>query len=285
MVLEEINSYKDSPAELIFDEFEEYAYSGHPLAHNILGNKKNVKSFTSEKLRTFMASHYTTDRMVVSIVGGVDFKRVVKLCERYFGEIETHTSANTKREKPTFRIFDTTLHRHTHQMHAMIGCEAYNLYDERKVAFTLLNNIVGGPAMNSRLNVAIREKYGFCYSVESQYTLFCDSGLFYIYAGIEPEAKERFVELAQSELKRFCTTRLSTTQLHSAKQQYIGQMTINNEQALNEMQSIGKSCLNFDHVDSIDDMRRDIESITSDDILHIANELFTEDRMSHLFYQ
>ena len=284
VVLEEINSYKDTPADLIYDDFEEYIFSGHPLAHNILGTKKNVKAFNTDSIRGFLRRNYTTNRMVISIVGNADFKHVVRLCERYFGDYESRGSAADRSEAPRYQNFNATLKRRTHQMHIMVGCPAVNTYDERKVAFSLLNNIIGGPAMNSRLNVAIREKYGFCYTIESQYTPFSDAGLFYIYAGIDAEAHDKYMELVRKELFRFRETLLSGTQLHAAQQQYIGQMAINNELALNEMQAIGKSFLTFDHVDTLEEMQRDIESVTASEIRDLANELFNDRTLCSLVY-
>lgn len=285
VILEEINSYKDSPAELIYDDFEEYIFGDHPLAHNILGSKRNVKRFTSSDLHAFLDGNYTTDRMVISIVGNADFKRVVHLCERFFGDYPLRTSAADRSSKPACRRFDLTVNRHTHQMHAMVGCEAPSVFDERKVAFSLLNNFVGGPAMNSRLNVAIREKYGFCYTIESQYTPFSDTGLFYIYAGIDPDSRQQFQEIVRRELRRLADNRLSSLQLHAAQQQYVGQMAINNELALNEMQSIGKSCLTFEHVDTLAEMQRDIESVTAAEICTLAGDLFSDDLLSYLIYK
>jgi predicted Zn-dependent peptidase len=285
VILEEINSYKDSPAELIYDDFEEYIFGTHPLAHNILGSKRNVKRFTSDDLRTFLADNYTTDRMVISIVGSADFKKVVHLCERYFGDYPLKASAAQRDGSPDYSQFDLTVNRHTHQMHVMMGCQAPSVFDERKVAFSLLNNIIGGPAMNSRLNVAIREKYGFCYAIESQYTPFSDAGLFYIYAGIDADARQQFDELVRRELRQLADNQLSTSRLHAAKQQYVGQMAINNELALNEMQAIGKSYLTFDHVDTLEEMQRDIESVTAAEITTLAGDLFSNSHISTLCYK
>ena len=138
--------------------------------------------------------------------------------------------------------------------------------------------------MNSRLNVAIREKYGFCYTIESQYTPFTDAGLFYIYAGIEPEAKEKYIELVLKELNRFKEKPLSTLQLHTAQQQLIAQIAIENDLSLNEMQSIGKAHLLYNRVDTLEEMSNDIESITAQEIQDIANELFVDNNLSFLFY-
>ena len=284
VVLEEIDSYKDYPAELIYDDFEEKIFEGHPIAHNILGTKKNVKRFKSEGVKEFFQQNYTTDRMVISVVGNVDMKKLVRYCEKYFGDHPQRTSAAKRDKTPSIKQFNTTINKHTHQVHALIGCPSFNAFDDRKVGFSLLNNIIGGPAMNSRLSVAIREKYGFCYTIESQYTPLSDTGLFYIYAGIDSESKDRYIELVMKELRQLCEKPLSAPQLKAAKQQFIGQMSINNELALNEMQSIGKAYMVYDRVDTLEEMSRDIESLTAEEIQEIANQTFGGAPFSFLFY-
>ncbi len=285
VVLEEIKSYKDLPADLIYDDFEELIFAGHPLAHNILGDKKNVRKFNTQSIRSFMDRNYTTDRMVISVVGNADFKKVVQLCERYFGDYPLRTSAVDRSQPPAYQVFNTTVNHRTHQLHALVGCPACNCFDESKVAFSMLNNILGGPAMNSRLNVAIREKYGFCYTIESQYTPYSDAGLFYIYAGIDEEARDQFLELVHRELRNCCRTPLTTMQLHNAQHQLMGQMAINNEVSLNEMQSIGKSYMVYDRVDTLEEMYRDIESVTATEICDVANRFFNTSTTSFLFYK
>lgn len=284
VVIEEIDSYKDYPSEQIADDYEELAFKGHPLSHNILGNKKNVRQFTTQHLKDFMGRNYTTDRMVISVVGGAEFSKVVYLCEKYFGDYEERMSAADRSLHPQFRRFNVTVNRHSHQLHVMAGCAAYDAQDPRRVPFTLLNNLLGGPAMNSRLNMSIRERYGFCYTVESTYSVFSDTGLFTIYAGIDAEARERYVELLLKELHHFCTTPLTCRQLKVAQQQLIGQMAVSSDLSLNEMQSIGKSFMIYDKVDTLEEMQRDILSITAAQIQDIANELFAPEGFSFLYY-
>ena len=284
VVLEEINSYNDSPAELIFDQFEELAYEGHPLAHNILGSKRNVRHFTPERIRRHLQQCYTPSRMVITVTGDVQFDRLVRLCERYFGSYENHPSAVDRSVKPIFHPFEHHANRHTHQAHLLLGCEAPDVYHRDKTAFTLLNNLLGGPAMNSRLNVAIRERYGFCYTIESQYVPFSDTGLFYIYAGVDLGAQERVVGLIRQELEHMADTALTERQLRRVQQQFIGQMAINNDLGLNEMQSIGKACLNFEHVDTLEEMNADILSVTAADLQRVAQERFRPEAFSTLIY-
>ena len=287
VVIEEINLYKDSPSELIYDEFEERFFGSHPLAHNILGSKKNVKHFTPTILKDFMRRHYTPEKMVISVVGNVEFKKLIHLCQKYFEHegIDRTTDAQPKKPIDTAPMqFNHTVNRHTHQVHLLAGCKAPSLFDNNKTAFTLLNNIIGGPAMNSRLNVAIREKEGFCYTIESQYVPFTDAGVFYIYAGVDSGAAERSTQLILDELKHMRNTPLTAQHLKAAQTQLIGQMAINNDSGLNEMQSIGKACLNFEHVDTLEEMNRDILAVTSEELQEVANQYLTEENFSYLYY-
>ena len=296
VVIEEINLYRDSPSELIYDEFEERYFGTHPLAHNILGTKRNVRHFTSDMLTRFMRSHYTPDRMVISVVGNVDFQRLIRLCEKHFGiergkamEID-NGKMKIEKELPhpdsfQFSPFNFHLNKRTHQVHMLVGGQAPTLYDNQKTAFTLLNNILGGPAMNSRLNVAVREKEGFCYTIESQYVPFTDAGLFYIYAGVDKDSSERAVRLILDQLRQLREVPLTPQQLHAAQVQFIGQMAITNDSGLNEMQSIGKAHLYFDHVDTLDEMNRDILALTPAELQEVAGQLLNEDNLSYLFYK
>ena len=293
VVIEEINLYRDSPSELIFDEFEELYFGNHPLAHNILGNKKNVRRFTPEMLKAFMTAHYTPDRMVISVVGNVDFKRLVHLCEKHFEFASPSLPAPVSDTHPltqpqvtsTANVFNVTRHKHTHQVHLLAGGPAPTLFDNDKTAFTFLNNIIGGPAMNSRLNVAVREREGFCYSIESQYVPFTDSGLFYIYAGVDSDAAERSTELILNELRHLREQPLSPQHLKAAQTQLIGQMAITNDSSLNEMQSIGKACLNYGRADTLEEMERDILALTPADLQEAAQRYLQEDNLSILYYK
>lgn len=288
VVAEEINLYKDSPAELIYDDFEELIFGRHPLAHNILGSKKNVRHFTSAQLADFLHRNYTPDRMVISVVGNVEFRRLIYLCEKYFADAGGTSPASPAlpgTPSPAYRHFNTTVSKRTHQVHLLAGCPAPTIYDGRKTAFTLLGNILGGPAMNSRLNVSVRENQGFCYTIESQYVPFTDAGLFYIYAGVDSNAAERSTQLIFAELRQLRQSLLTPRQLRAAQTQLIGQMAINNDSGLNEMQSIGKAFLNFDHVDTLEEMNRDILTLTPQELQSVAQEMFAEENFSLLYFK
>ena len=186
--------------------------------------------------------------------------------------------------RPEFRVFERHVNRHTHQAHMLIGCEAPDIYHADKTAFSLLNNLLGGPAMNSRLNVAIRERHGFCYNIESQYVPFSDTGLFYIYAGVDLDAQEKARRLICDELADIASHRLSERQLRLAQRQMAGQMAVNDDYGMNEMQSIGKAYQSYEHVNTLEEMEADLMSVTTDDLLRVAQERFNPQKFSTLVY-
>lgn len=285
VVLEEINLYKDDLGESICEDFEEHFFKGHALAHDILGPKKNVKRFTPAILKDFMHRNYTTDRMVITVVGSIDFKWLVRLCQKYFEDYPC-TPANLIRQAPCdYQPFNLTINKHSHQTHLVVGSPAPDTFDDNKAAFSLLNNILGGSAMNARLNVSVREKHGFCYTIYSQYFTFVDAGILFIYAGVDNGEAERSTELILKELKRLRNTRMTSQQLTAAQRQFIGQMTIDYDSGINEMQGIGKGYLNSDHVDTLEDNIKDILAVTAEDIQNLAQEYLAEERLSFLYYK
>ena len=285
VVIEEINSYRDYPAEQIFDDFEELLYEDHPLAHNILGSQRNIRRFDTAQLLDFVATYYVPSNITIAVVGKNDFRQVVRLCTKYFAD-QKERAVDLQREKPIPRpTFSRTMHHRTHQAHVVVGCTSYNLYDQRRATMALLSNIVGGPAMNSLLNTAIRERHGFCYTIESQYTPLTDTGVFTIYAGVEVAAADRYIELLQRELKKICTTPINDRALRKAAKQLCTQMAISSEGGLNEMQSIGKSLLRYDHVDTLEEMQRDIANVSPHDLMQTAAETLHPDNLSYLIFQ
>ncbi len=284
VIIDEINSYLDSPSELIFDEFEEVLFTDHPIGHSILGSPESVKSFDRQHIQSFMQRNYLTDRMVICSVGNIDFGKFVMLCEKYFGHIP---ASGRKNERTPFAGYKPSIiqsNKSNFQVHCMLGNVAYDITNERKNSLALLTNILGGPGMNSRLNMAIREKHGYSYNIEAHYQPYCDTGIFNIYLGTDTEFLEKSLKLVHKELKNLRDSELGTLQLHKAKQQIIGQIAISLESNLAEMVSIGKSHLFYDRVDTIEDMIKKIEAISSKDLLEIANEIFIPNQFSMLTY-
>ena len=284
VILDEINSYKDSPSEYIYDEFEELIFKGHGLAHNILGEKQQLKKYKSKNLRQFFSKNYIASKMVISSVGNLDFKKLIKLCEKYFKEQPLQTSENKREPFNNYVPTNQSRNRKTHQAHILLGNVAYSYNNPKRVPLTLLNNYLGGPAMNSRLNMEIREKYGFTYNLESQYTPFSDTGLFTIYAGVLFSAKDKTLDLILKELRILKEKKITEMQLNKSKKQLLGQMAINMDSALNEMLAVGKSFMVYDRVETLEEIGKQIMQITADEMQEVANELFEENKLSCLFY-
>jgi predicted Zn-dependent peptidase len=185
VVIDEINSYKDSPSEEIFDDFEDLIFDGHSIGRNILGTPKNIKKFNKTSILDFIEKNYHTDQIVISSVGNIEFSKLVKLVEKSFGGIKEKCRSHQREKFTDYKAKTIHIKKKTFQTHCMIGNVAYSSTEEKKTGLILLNNILGGPGMNSRLSLAIREKYGFCYNIESNYTPYSDIGFFSIYLGTE----------------------------------------------------------------------------------------------------
>ncbi len=284
IIIDEINSYRDNPAEEIFDEIEDLVFLNHPLGRNILGTKKLVKNFTKEHILTFASNNFHTDESVICSVGNFDFKKLVALCEKYFGQIPPRLRQNNRIPFEGYKAQSITKKKSLHQAHCIIANEAYDIQDKRRTALILLNNVLGGPGLNTRLNMGIREKYGFCYNLESSYTPFSDTGIISIYLGTDFHYLDRTIQLVYKELKKLREKELGSLQLHRAKQQLIGQIAIAQESNINEALSIGKSVLAYDKVDTIPQLNQEIEAISSTELIVIAQELFAEKHLSTLVY-
>ena len=285
VVLEEINYYQDSPAELIFDDFEDMVFSGHPLGKNILGTKKSVMKMTRQGILDFIKQNYTLDNIVLASVGNISLKRLVSLCEKHFGGYDI---ANTPRPRAKFEGYKPTtrlVHKKNAQTNVMLGNIAYSIKEEKRAPFLLMTNMLGGQGQNTRLNMSVREKKGLAYAIEANYTPFSDIGLFTIYFGCDPHNREHCVDLIFQELKKMREQKLGTMQLYYAKQQFIGQLNLSYEPKLNEMLSIGHTALFFDEVDTIEESLDEIRDITADEILEVANEVLRPDAFSMLTFE
>ena len=284
VVIEEINSYKDNPSELIFDEFEQQVFTNHPIGGMILGSPSNVRKFESSHLINFINMNYNTDEMVICSVGKINFTHLVKLVERYFSEFKPNY--RTKQRNPFLNYQPTSLSKNkkTFQSHCLIGNIAFAVKDERKTALTLLNNILGGPSSNSRLSIALREKKGLSYNVESNYTPYSDTGLINIYFGTDKETYHKAIQTVLKELEKLRDQKLGSLQLHSAKKQITGQIAIAYESNLNELLSIGKSYLVYNKVDTIEEVCAKINAVSAEELLTVANQIFDPNQLSILSY-
>ncbi|MEE4287325.1 MAG: pitrilysin family protein [Mariniphaga sp.] len=285
VVLEEINSYKDSPSELIFDEFEELIYDGHPIARNILGNPVNLAAFNRESILRFIGNNYHTDQMVISSVGKIDFGELIKLTEKYFGQAETKLRQNGRMRFDNYIPGNLLVEKDTFQSHCMMGNLAFDVMHPKRITMVLLNNIIGGQAMNSRLNMALRERKGMAYNIESGYTAYTDTGLFNVYFGTDHENLEKAISLVLKEFKLLREKKLGVLQLSKAQKQLMGQIAISTENREDLMLTIGKSYLLFNKVDTVQTIFKKIEAISPIDLLEVANMVLDESQMSRLVYK
>lgn len=284
VVVEEINYYKDTPAELIFDEIEEMAFAGHPLGRNILGSKKSLRTIGRQDLLDFVHHHYTADNIVLASVGNISFHTLLKYCNQYFNQPITALCDRSRTPFTHYTPTQTVKHKNTTQSHVMLGNMAFSFQEEGRLPLTILTNLLGGQASSARLNMSIREKRGLAYTVEANYSPFSDSGLFTVYIGCDKEEVEKCIDLTFKELKKITTQKFGTLQLHTAKKQFIGQLAITNEAKLNEMLSIGRSALYFNEVETTESSFQKVEAITADEILEAANRIFIPDQFSSLIY-
>ena len=284
VIIDEIQSYEDTPSELIFDDFEELVFPNHPLGRNILGKPELLRQFKSEDALRFTNRYYRPDQMVFFVQGNVDFKRVVRLLEKAVSDIPA-TVTERNRIKPELYIpQNKTIHRDTHQAHVMIGCRSYETHDKKRTALYLLNNILGGPGMNSRLNVALRERSGLVYNVEANLTSYTDTGIFSIYFGTDQEDVKRCIRLVHKELKRLREKPLSSSQLATAQKQIIGQIGVATDNFENNALNMAKTYLHYNKYEEPQEVYKRIQSLTPQDLWEVANEMFREENLSTLIY-
>ena len=284
VIIDEINSYKDNPAEWIHDEFDEQVFFGHPLGRNILGTQAKLKKYSRADVLNFRDANYLPGRIVLSSVANISMNKAVAVAEKYFGSVGPDHSTAQRKSFENYSPSTVTRRFSRHQAHAVIGNIAFGAHDQRWFAMALLNNILGGPAMNSRLNITLRERNGIAYNLESNYQPFSDTGLFSIYCGTDDALMPKAIELIHSELKKLREIKLSPTQLHTAQKQLKGQLALSLESYQNEMLAIGKNMLVYGKVDPIEEIYRKIDSITANDITAIANGIFNPMGLSTLIF-
>lgn len=285
VVIDEIQSYKDNPYELVYDHFEERLFQGHALGKPILGTEKSITAISGKQIQAFSNTHYQPNKMVVSVVSGLKETYLRRYINKYFSLENTQQKVLFERKPPPeTNPFNESFRMNYHQAHCIIGTTAFSLFHPLKNAFALLNNILGGPALNSRLNLNIREKHGYTYNIESQYTPYTDSGVFSIYLSTERKYINKSIDLVQKELNKLKTKPLSKTQLDKAKKQLKGQLTLAKENHTALMLSKGKSVLFNLPVLTLPELFKQIDAISAQDILTAANIVFDDSKLSQLTY-
>ena len=274
VILDEINTYRDSPNDDIYDSFEDLIFAGSELGHNILGTPRSLKGINSAAIHRFRTRTHTTDKMVFASIGNISFSRIKEIAERYLG-CYAATKREFERVKPVeVAPFEKVLNKRTHQAHCIIGARAYNLADKRRLPYGLLTNILGGPCANSRLNISVRERNGLTYNIGASYSSLSDCGLASIYFSCDHENTDRCREIIAGEIKKLQDNALTSRQLAMAKRQFIAQMAILTEGGESYMLGAGKSLLAYGEVDTLEESYRKINAVTASEILEVANDVW-----------
>jgi len=292
VICDEIESYNDSPAELIYDEFENILFKGSPLGHNILGTAEQVRAFKTEDALRFTRKLYRPDNAIFFAYGDIDFKKLVRLLQRALADDESVVKlAEEKLPKNYPPVGDgiagqtIVMQKNTHQAHVMIGTRAYDVNDDRRMPLYLLNNMLGGPGMNAKLNLALREHNGLVYTVESTMVAYGDTGTWSIYFGCDEHDVKRCLRLVRKELDKFMQKPLSDAQLKAAKKQIKGQIGVACDNRENFALDFGKSFLHYGWEKNVDRLYEQVDEITAAQIQAVAQELFDKDRLTTLIFK
>lgn len=288
VICDEIESYNDSPAELIYDDFESAVFAGHPLGHNILGSEEMLKGYTTEDALRFTRRYYRPENTVFFVSGDVDFKRVVALVKKAtasFPEARPLIDVTPAAVLPDYEPQTIRHDRGTHQAHVMVGNRAYSVHDKRRMPLYLLNNILGGPGMNARLNISLRERNALVYTVESSMVCYSDTGLWTTYFGCDPKDVDKCLRFVRRELDKVMQRPLSANQLRMAKHQIKGQIGVACDNRESFALDFGKTFLHYGWKKNVESLMEDIDRITAEEIQQVAQEIFAEDRLTTLIYE
>jgi len=284
VILEEMSMYLDAPDDAIIDDFDEVIFGQHALGHNILGTRQSVSSFQQADFRQFLSENVRTDRLVFSSVSNLPFKEVKRLAEKYLAPLPARLGERPRTGFAGYQRRELLERKPITQAHCLIGGPAYAIDDARRIPFFLLNNVLGGPGMNSRLNLGVREKFGLVYAIDSTYSPYTDTGMFGIYFGTEKKQVNRTIGLVQKELKKLREKPLGGLQLHTAKEQLMGQLAMAEESNGGLMQLLAKSTLDLNRVEPITEIFDRVRTITATELLEMANDVLREDNLSVLQY-
>ena len=284
VVLDEISSYQDQPDEAINDDFEDLLFEGHSLGKNILGSTESVQAFSKNDIFDFHRANYRTDEIIIGVFGNYDFKMIVRISEKLFGKIPSNFPKRKRGEPGIYSAKTNVFDKPINQSHCVIGNRSYSMHHKHKTGFSLLNNLLGGNGMSSRLNLEIREKYGIAYTIESGYTPMSDTGIFSIYFGTDTEKTEKALRLIEKELKKLRDNKLGPIQLQQAKNKLIGQIALGEENRMGLLISMSKSLLDYGRVDSLEEVFARINAVNESELLEIANEMFDPKKLSSLIF-
>ena len=293
VICDEIESYNDSPAELIYDEFENLLFQGHSLGHNILGQADQLRTYTTADALRFVRRHYRPDNAVFFVYGDVDFKRLIKNLQftvyglQFTDDMLASPSSFLPKVYSSVNCKPSTVNKEigTHQAHVMLGTRAYRFDDPRRMTLYLLNNILGGPGMNARLNLSLRERHGLVYTVESSMAAYSDTGVWSVYFGCDHHDIHRCLRLVRKELDRMMLRQLSASQLMAVKRQLKGQLAIACDNREQFAIDFGRSYLHHGHERDLDSLFARIDAVRAEDIQQVAGELFPADNLTTLIFK
>lgn len=284
VILDEMAMYRDIPEDALQDEFDTCLFPAHSLGHNILGNEDSIRSLTGKDLHEFLRRNLDTNRIVFSVVGNFSINRVVKQAQKYINTIPSRQSKLNRKKPPLAKSTNSRIFKKINQAHCAIGTRAYSISNPKRMTFFLLSNLLGGPALNSRLNMALRERYGYVYSIDANYSAFSDTGAIAIFFGTELGLLQRSSDLVLKEIARLKSTKLSSNQMHKIRNQIMGQLAMAEENNANLMLMMGKSLLDIGKIETIEEVFDQIKKISSSEILEVANEIFAFEKLNYLYF-
>ncbi|MET4138653.1 pitrilysin family protein [Pedobacter sp. UYP1] len=284
VILDEIASYLDQPEEAIYDDFEDIVFADHSLGRNILGTTESVDKLSQQDIKDFIAANYHTDKIVVAVLGDYSLAKAVKIFTKYYEEIPENLHQDNREAPAQSQVITRIDQKPIMQAHTMIGSTAYSLHHPFKTGLLLLNNLLCGTGMSSILNLQIREKHGIAYSIESGYSPLSDTGIFTLYFGTDKEKVNRAQSLIYKEFKKIRENPLTEVQLQKAKNKFIGQIALGEENRIGLIVSMAKSLIDYDKIDSLETVFQKIQAVNTQDMAQIADEILDEKNLSVLTF-
>ena len=285
VVLDEIASYEDQPEEAINDDFEDLLFQGHALGRNILGTEETVTGFERSDIENFIKTNYNTEEITIGVIGSYDERKILRMFTKIFERIPTNNTPKQRTGVNGYLPHSISQAKSIAQTHCVLGNRAYSIHDDRKTPLLLLNNILGGTGMSSRLNLQIREKYGIAYTIESNYTPLTDTGIFSIYFGTDSEKKDKALKLVDKELRSLRETKIGGVQLHRAKQKFIGQIALGEENRMGLIIAMCKNLLDYGKVETLEEIFAKINAVSADEIIEVANDVLNPANISCLLFE
>ncbi|MBL0740894.1 M16 family metallopeptidase [Chryseolinea lacunae] len=285
VILEEMAMYFDSPDDSLQDELEALIYKNHPMGMNILGNEDTVRNFRKKDFVSFFAEHADNRRIVFSCIGNITLEEVERLVKRYLEPRAAQKATATRKKFTKYKKGEHHLQRGVKQTRCALGRTAYPLLHPNRIPLYLLTNILGGPGMNSRLNLSVREKHGLVYSIDAQYLAYADTGMFAIYFGTEPKQAKKCMQLVHREMDKLCTKKLTARELASAKEQIKGQLAMSEENNLGLMIMMGRAVIDLDRVPPLQEVFDKIDAVDALTLQTVSQETFDPDQLSYLIME